>query len=241
MGLASHGHVEAPKNLATLMGNEEGGERPPKAKHVEEPEYESHCRMCKPTVTWRLIKEDGGGEHVIYDIVMRVKETIPDGEARYFSHYISKRYSELCELNDLVQQLWREPQALYFPPKVSWFGSTTDKKSCDARAAALQDYFCKISTEPIIFGGPNFHNLIEANEEFAFALSNAAYLINAKRRAYSHVLKKGKKKKKKEAKKKIKKEEKKQKHIEKQYQNTIQDNYEINVPESTAVSEEDES
>lgn len=176
---------------------------------------------------------------------MRVKETTPDGQSRYFSHYISKRYSELCVLNDLVQQLWRGPQPLYFPPKAGWFSSTVDKETCDGRAAALQDYFCQISTEPIIFGGPTFHQLIEANEDFAYALSNAAYLINAKRRAYSHVLKKGKKKKKKEARKKIKKEEKKQKNLEKQYQNTIQDTYEINIPsghsEGVATEEEESS
>jgi hypothetical protein len=171
---------------------------------------------------------------------MRVKETTPDGQSRYFSHYISKRYSELCELNDLVQQLWRGPQPLYFPPKMAWFGSTTDKESCQMRAQAVQEYFCTISTEPIIFGGPIFQDLIDANEDFAYALSNAAYNINAKRRAYSHVLKKGKKKKKKEAKKKIKKEEKKQKHLEKQYQTTIQNKYEINVPSENVPDEEDE-
>lgn len=230
------------------MGNEEVVEKPPKKKHIVEPAYDSHCRMCKPVVSWRKVVE-GTREYVVYDIsmcthfpdfchcssptylslVLRVKETTPDGQSRYFSHYITKRYSELCDLNTLVQQLWRGPESLYFPPKVGW-GSTIDKESCDQRAAALQEYFCKISTEPIIFGGPQFQELIDANEDFAYALSNAAYLINAKRRAYSHVLKKGKKKKKKEAKKKIKKEDKKQKHLEKQYQNTIQDTYEINVP-----------
>lgn len=49
------------------MGNEEAVEKPPKKKHAQEPEYESHCRMCKPAVNWRKVQE-GNSEYVVYDI-----------------------------------------------------------------------------------------------------------------------------------------------------------------------------
>eukprot|EP01126_Amoeba_proteus_P053134 TRINITY_DN6463_c0_g1_i1.p1 TRINITY_DN6463_c0_g1~~TRINITY_DN6463_c0_g1_i1.p1 ORF type:complete len:112 (-),score=20.60 TRINITY_DN6463_c0_g1_i1:218-553(-) len=98
------------------------------------------------------------------------------------------------------------------------------------RSEQLQEYFSGIATEPIVFCGPNFQKLMECDEEFSSLLHSAGYQINAKRRAYTHVLKKGMKMKKKQEREIVKTQKQKQKNLEKRYETTIQNNYEIKLP-----------
>lgn len=70
------------------MGNEEVVEKPPK-KNIAEPEYESHCRMCKPTVSWRTV---AAGNYVVYDVGLYL-ETFT---SQYSSVLLIPRFSNIA-------------------------------------------------------------------------------------------------------------------------------------------------